>query len=244
MHVLIEKPLSTTFDGIDELKRAAATKKRLVGVAYTWRSWPSFAAMRDAIKAGRFGQPLQVVVTGGQHFPHFRPAYREIYYKDRKTGGGAIQDGLTHLINAVEWVVGPTDRLFADAAHLALPGVTVEDHVHLITRHGGVMGSFTFSQHQAPNEISITVVCERGTAKFESWNNRWRWMTGPTDAWHDEEGGKMERDDLYVTQAHAFLDAVEGKRPLLCTLEEAEQTLRVNLAALKCADNPPWEKVR
>ena len=31
-------------------------------------------------------------VAGAVHVRHFRPAYREIYYADRRTGGAAIQD--------------------------------------------------------------------------------------------------------------------------------------------------------
>ena len=42
----------------------------------------------------------------------------------------------------------------------------------------------------------------------------------------------MERDDMY---AHAFLDGLEGKPNVLCTLEEAVQSLKVNLAALESA---------
>ncbi len=43
--------------------------------------------------------------------------YREIYYARWSTGGGAIQDALTHLINAAEYLVGPTNRVMADAAN-------------------------------------------------------------------------------------------------------------------------------
>lgn len=42
-----------------------------------------FAQMHEAIVSGRFGKPLQVIAVCGQHFPTFRPAYREIYYTDR-----------------------------------------------------------------------------------------------------------------------------------------------------------------
>ena len=138
--LLIEKPLSTTFDGIDELKALLAERNLPAAVAYVTRAHPAVAALREAVHSGRFGRALNVVLTSGQHFPLYRPAYREIYYTRHETGGGAIQDALTHSVNAVEWIVGPVTELLADAAHLALPGVEVEDTVHLLTRHGGVMG--------------------------------------------------------------------------------------------------------
>lgn len=241
--ILIEKPLSTTFDGVEVLKALLAERKLAASVAYVTRAHPTVAAMREAIQSGCFGRPLNFVFTSGQHFPLYRPAYREIYYTRHETGGGAIQDALTHGVNAVEWIVGPVTELLADAAHLALPGVEVEDTVHLLTRHGGVMGSFTLNQHQAPNESTLTVVCERGTARFEAHRTRWLSCTEPGADWQVEEEFALERDDLFVRQAEQFLDLLEGRRPPGCTIDEAEQTLRVNLAALASARDRTWKRL-
>jgi predicted dehydrogenase len=243
IHVLIEKPLSTTLEGIDALRRVVQDRQVMAAVAYVYRLHPALATMRQALVDGRFGRPVQLVAVCGQHFPTYRPAYRTIYYTDRLTGGGAIQDALTHLVNAGEWLIGPVERLVADAAHQVLDGVEVEDTVHVLTRQGRALGCYTLNQHQAPNEITITVICERGTARCELHRDRWRWMTRPGDAWHDEPVARLERDTLFTLQANAFLDAVEGKTELPCSLDEGIQTLRVNLAALRSADQSTWQTV-
>jgi len=242
-HVLIEKPLSVSLEGASELQTLATNRGVAAAVAYVYRCHPALTAMRSALLAGKFGTPLQVVAVSGQHFPFYRPAYRETYYTRHETGGGAVQDALTHLVNAVEWLVGPVDRLVADAAHLALPGVTVEDTAHVLTRHGGVLGCFSLNQHQAPNEGTITVICERGAARFEFHHSRWRWMTKPEEAWQEEVYGPLERDALFITQAHHFLDVIEGRAVPTCSLAEAVQTLRVNLAILESARRQAWQVV-
>jgi predicted dehydrogenase len=253
-HVLVEKPLSTSLDGVDELAREAAAGGRAVGLAYVYRAHPAIAAAREAIASGRFGEPVEVVAVSGQSFPFFRPAYREIYYNSRATGGGAIQDALTHVVNAVEWLVGPTRRLAADAAHQVLDGVEVEDTVHVLARlarpggqGGDVMASFALNQHQAANENTFTIVCRRGVVRVEMHAMRWRWATEPSPQpgteWHDEPVGPLERDDLFVRQAGAFLDAVEGRSPLLCPLADGVQSLRSMLAILRAADGGRWEEV-
>ena len=243
IHVLIEKPLSTSLEGTASLLELARERNATVGVAYVLRAVPALAAMREAVVSGRFGRPVQIVAVGGQHFPTYRPAYRDIYYKSRATGGGAIQDALTHVVNAGEWLVGPVDRLIADAAHQVLPDVTVEDTVHVLARHGTVLGCYSLNQHQAPNETTITVVCERGTVRYEHTPHRWMWMTEPGENWHEETIGRLERDTIFIAQANAFLDAVErGERPA-CTLQEGLQTLRVNLAALASLDSRGWESI-
>jgi predicted dehydrogenase len=149
LHVLIEKPLSTSEAGLGELADLVARKRAVCGVAYVMRAYPELREMQARLRAGEWGRPLQLTVAGGQHFPTYRPAYRETYYTRHESGGGAIQDALTHLLNLGEWLAGPIDRLVCDAAHLALPGVTVEDTAHVLARqrpddmragHGAVRG--------------------------------------------------------------------------------------------------------
>lgn len=243
IHLLVEKPLATSELGVERLTSLVREKELVAGVAYVYRSHPVLADMRKAILNGMFGPPVQIVVVAGQHFPAYRPAYREIYYRDRATGGGAIQDALTHLVNAGEWLVGPVTRLVADAAHQVLPGVEVEDTVHILTRHGSVLGSYSLNQHQAPNETSITVTCERATARFEVHENHWRWMASPGGAWQEGLSQPLERDELFTRQASLFLDAVEGRKPPTCSLEDGLQTLRVNLAALKSWETGTWQSI-
>ncbi len=242
-NVLIEKPLSTLLEGVNDFQALVAEKKVIASVAYVYRMHPGLSEMRQALHSGRFGKPLQVVAVSGQDFAFYRPAYRDTYYTQHQSGGGAIQDALTHVVNAVEWLVGPVQRLVADASHLALQGVQVEDTVNVITRHGAILGSFSLNQHQSPNENTITVICEKGTVRFEYHENRWRWISEPGNAWHDEFAGPLERDTLFVRQANHFLDEAEGVKKQVCPLVDAIQTLKVNLAILKSVETGSWVSI-
>ena len=242
IHVLIEKPLSVSTDGVDALRELARERGVAVSVGYVYRAHAALAEMRQAIASGRFGEPVELVAVCGQHFPLYRPAYAQTYYTKHETGGGAVQDALTHVINAGEWLVGPIDRVVADLAHQVLEGTDVEDAAHVLARHrgGDVPASYCLNQHQAPNELTITVVCRRGTARFESHASRWRSMTEPGGEWTDHGGAPLERDTLFVRQANAFLDATNGAAAPACSLDEGIQTLRVNLAILESARTGQW----
>ncbi len=232
IHMLIEKPLAIHLEDVRPLMERLGQGDRVVGVGYVWRVHPVLTRMREAIRSGEFGQAVQIRVESGSNFPHFRPAYREIYYASHEQGGGAIQDALTHLINAGEWLVGPVTRISADAAHKVLPGVEVEDTVHAIARHTNVMGAYVMNQHQAPTETTFTVICTHGTVRMEQHANRWMSMKTPDGAWQIETLPPMQRDDWFTAQAKAFLDAIERKRKVPCTLAEAFQTLKATLAAM------------
>ena len=241
--VLVEKPLGTSTDGVDQLCWEVEQAERVVAGAYVSRQNPMLVEMKQAIDSGRFGKPLELIVQGGQHFPTYRPAFRETYYRDRETGGGAIQDGLTHSINTAEWLVGPLRYVAADCDRLVLDGVNVEDTVHVIGRHGSVMASYTLNQHQAPNETRIQVVCEKGVVRYEAHEQLWKSMVTPGNDWVLENQVSLERDDLFVRQARMFLDAAEKGSPVSCTLAEGVQTLQANLAILAAADTGSWQEI-
>lgn len=286
--ILIEKPLSISLQGTSALIAEVASRQIPVSVAYVLRQHPALQALRECVQQQRFGRPVQIAYTGGQFFPLYRPAYREIYYTKHETGGGAIQDSLTHIVNAAEWIVGPVTKLVADAEHCVLDGVDVEDTVHLLTRHAplaliektenaaGVsatpshsvgdsperqrsvserqlasasratpllLGSFSLNQHQAPDESTWTVNCEHGTVRFEFHNNRWLSCTEPGSDWVIEEQFPIERDDLFIRQANLFLDQLDNKVGPACSLDEALQTLRVNMAALRSVKSGTWDNL-
>ncbi len=233
--LLIEKPLSTSLDLIPELEREVARSKRFVAVAYVHRFMPAVNAAYRFLHEGRLGKPLQVSVIAGQHFPTFRPAYREIYYARHQSGGGAIQDALTHIVNVVEWMVGPTERLACEARHQMLEGVDVEDTVSLSARNREVLVTYSLNQFQAPNEITYQVHCEGGSLAIEVHQQRWGVFFRGTAGWEFHSAAVEQRDDLFVAEGNAFLDGLDGQPNVLCTLEQAIQTLKFNLAALESA---------
>ncbi len=239
-HVLVEKPLSVTLAGVDDLIRARDASGRRSAVAYVLHVLPLLSAARDFLRTGELGPVMQATSTSGQYFPAGRPAhtvpYFKTYYRDRKLGGGAIQDALTHIVNWVESVLGPTDSVLCDCAHQVLPEVTVEDTVHISARHGATLVNYTLNQFQAPNESTLQFNAAAGSVKIELHNHRWGvYRLGEKQwTWHDVP--PAERDAGFIEQANRFLDLTEGKPARLCSLEEARQTLRFNLAALASAD--------
>lgn len=233
--LLIEKPLSTGLEKVPVVRDAIARSGKFAAVAYVYHCMPWIQAARKILLGGELGRPLHASVATGQHFPTFRPAYREIYYTRHETGGGAIQDALTHIANAVEWLVGPTTQVFCDAAHQSLEGVSVEDTVNVTARNGSVLVNYALNQFQAPNETTLLIHCEGGSVKIEGHEQRFGVFRRGANAWAWNTPAPLERDDLFIWQANAFLDGLHGKPTDLCTFDEAVQTLKFNLAALESA---------
>lgn len=236
LHVFIEKPLALSLEGIADLSGQAEAERRLLRVAYTTRSMKPVIALKEIVSSGEIGRPRHISCVSGQHFPTYRPAYREIYYNSHETGGGAIQDALTHQLHTVEWIAGPIRRVFASAAHQVLEGVEVEDTVNLnAVLDDGTLASFAFNQFQAPNETVIQVNGSKGSARMEMHNQRVGVMHYGDAEWTWNQQSPEERDASYIRQAVYFARELDGCSTPLATLQEGLQTLKVNRAALESA---------
>lgn len=234
-HVLLEKPLSHSLKGVDDLFQARDRSGRQLAIAYVMHANSLLKEAGAFLRKGELGPIRQASVVTGQAFHLLRPAYAQTYYRDRATGGGAIQDALTHSVNFVESILGPADSVLCDCAHLELANVTVEDTVVVSSRHGESLASFCLNQFQIPNENTMQFNAARGSVKIELHEKRWGILRAGDTAWTWHPVATGVSDTPYINQANAFLDHLEGKPAYLCSLEAAAQTLRFNLAAIASA---------
>lgn len=230
--LLIEKPLATCIEDAQAL--LPHTSGAMVGVAYVLRASPLVQEVRQVLSAGQIGDVLAVVVESGQHFPTFRPAYRDIYYRDRRTGGGAVQDAATHMFDLAQYLAGPFDWIFCDYEHQALEGVVVEDTVQAVGRSGGgrTLVSIALNQFMAPNETTVRLNGRAGSIEIRFHEARWGMYRHGEGDWSWNPPVSKDRDELFRIQARRFRAACEGREPMLCSLAEAMHSLEIQVAAL------------
>jgi predicted dehydrogenase len=230
LNVLIEKPLALDMAGVDELRRFDSVRK--IRIAYVLRHMELLLELKKRLDAGRFGRALTAEIVSGEDFSIARPDYARIYYARHETGGGAIQDILTHYSNAMDWLVGPVQEVTCMAANRKLTNVSVEDTVSCAARHeGGCLANYFVFQGQAPKEVSFTIHCETGSFKADFGTTRIGEFASRADAWAWTQLGPFERDDFFIAQARAFLHGVPDGRE--STLEEGIHSLKVLSAALE-----------
>ncbi|MEO6786077.1 MAG: hypothetical protein ABI318_08085, partial [Chthoniobacteraceae bacterium] len=73
------------------------------------------------------------------------------------------------------------------------------------------------------------------SVKIEGHEQRFGLLRRGSDAWDWHKTAPLERDDIFIAQANAFLDGLHGKPTDLCTFDDAVRTLKFNLAALESA---------
>ena len=236
-HVLCEKPLALSSDGIDRIVELSQKKARTVGVAYIYRSMPAMSLLQKRILSGEIGDIKSVTFVLGSDFSYFRPDYKNIYYADHETGGGALHDAVSHMINYVEWCMGPIESVYCLARHLVLPGVDVEDTVGCVLSfcESDAIGTLSLNQFQQANGMMFEFAGTKGVLKFDGTTHSVGICKEPCRDFIWSKEMSMDRDEYHKLQFESFFKAVDNRKPFVCTLEEGEMTIKTILAAHESA---------
>lgn len=245
-HVIIEKPLSISLDGVYELLEASRRKNVSVGVAYTRRFLPFLVKCKELIDAGAIGSPLILDSSEGQYYPDARPDFRTNYSGRKEMGGGVILDILSHHVNFYEWLVGVPREVSCMYATLGDMGVETEDTVIFGASYdNNVLGNVVFTNIQHDQYWRSRLIGSERTLQLDVGflNTGLERIVRPEIRLigkHNQEEaislGPMARDVPYQNQAKNFVNAVAGKEELRTTLEEGIHTLVTVLTAREAYD--------
>ena len=235
-HVLCEKPLSTSTDGIAELKKLRDQMGVVVAIAFVMRITPVAKVLKAEI--GRIGHVHLVRLAAGQNWPKMRVGFPPAYAIRRETGGGCIPDHLVHQINLFEWLFGPTQEVSAHHWHRELPGIETED-LGVVTMQfaNKTVANLTICMCQQDAFLDIHFAGKDGSIKLDMIKNAMSNYDEATNTWNPCDLIDADRDDWFRDQAANFIGCIKGEQTPNCTIEEAEQTLHTVLTALESADS-------
>lgn len=209
-HALVEKPLSTSPEGVDELLAAAREGGRVLAVGFNLRFHPGPAQVRELVAGGAVGTPLRAEVTFGSWLPGWRPGtdYRTSYSARRELGGGVLLDAI-HEIDYAVWALGDVAEASGWLARLSDLEMDVEDTALLTLRHrSGVLTTIGLDYLDRSYRRGCRIVGSEASLD-------WRWEAERIDLL-TADGGCESRpapsavDHAYRAQTAAFLDAVRS----------------------------------
>ena len=235
--VLSEKPIAVRPEGVAELTEKIRKKSACVGVAFCLRHHAVLGEMRERLLQGDFGEVRTAYSFDSQYWPDQRPFWPPQYAMSRKTGGGAILDHMVHKINCLEWFFGRVDSVAAFQRHMALPDIPTEDFGSVTLRFaGGQVAVLSICMFQRNLQSWLELAGENATARQSYESNRLQIYRPETAAWETGEARFDDRDGMFLCQAEHFIACLRGEAEPRCTVEEAERTLRVVLAAIRSSD--------
>lgn len=244
VHLLVEKPLSATLDGVSLLLETCREQGTVLLTGYNLRFLPSLQRFRDLVSEKVVGKVLSVRCEIGQYLPSWRPEadYRQGVSARQELGGGALLE-LSHELDYLRWIFGEVDWVQATLSRQSSLVIDVEDSVHLILgfvpteEDGQLVGtaSLDFIRHDTTR---------RCTAIGENGSLRWNGLTGVVELF--EVGGKdwqelfrnqHQRNDSYLAEWQHFLACVNGKKSPLISGEDGLKVLQIIEAVRRASES-------
>ena len=122
MHVLVEKPMTSTAEACQRILDTAKAADRTVATGFNMRYYPAFAYVKDTIASGKIGTLTHVRAYGGHdglaHFTH------DWEYRVPESGGGSMWDIGIHMTDMVRHMLGEVTSVYGVARETVwnLPG--------------------------------------------------------------------------------------------------------------------------
>jgi predicted dehydrogenase len=239
-HVLVEKPLGASLEGVAVLLELAAQRRRVLAVGYHLRFHPGLQRLRELVQAGAIGRPLTARAEVGEYLPDWHPweDYRASYVGRRELGGGVVLT-LSHELDALCWVLGRPTCLVALAQRSGALDIQTEDVAEIVLRFAsGVLGSVHVDLLRRPPRRFLEVTGEDGVLRWEYEDNRVLQYAPTARAWRVEEGApRFVRNHMYLAELRQFADACAQAaiEPPLADAPQAAGVLALSLAALRAS---------
>lgn len=125
--LFIEKPLSISLVGVDELLKLTEEHQLVVETGFMLRFHPNLLWIQKYLAEDSLGELMHLRASVGQWLPDWRPGtdYKLGYAAFRSTGGGVIFD-LIHELDLVHWLTGTVVDVTAMTRNVASLGIETE----------------------------------------------------------------------------------------------------------------------
>jgi predicted dehydrogenase len=171
IHVICDKPMTTTRADAEGLQRLAAERNLLFAVTHNYTGHPLVRQARAMVTGGELGRLRVVQVEYAQDW--LTTALEETNQKqaswrtDPAISGpvGAVGDIGTHAFNLAEFITGAEVTSIAADLNIFVPGRRLDDNANMLLRFGnGARGHLWCSQVAPGNEngLHIRVYGEKG----------------------------------------------------------------------------------
>jgi predicted dehydrogenase len=239
--LFIEKPLSHSREGADELRRLVREKGLVCLVGYQMRFHPGLRLVRRLLGEGRIGRPLWIRAEVGQYLPDWHPDedYRQGFSARRALGGGVTLD-LSHELDYVRWLLGPVAQVTALGGRIGDLEIDTEDIAEVLLRfESGALGSVHLDYLARCPVRGCRLVGTDGTLEWDYFGNQVRLFEAGSGAWirHPQEG--FERNRMYIDEMAHFLRCLRGEEPPEVDLDQAVEVLELGLGVRRAAQR--WE---
>lgn len=242
-HLFIEKPLSHSWQGVEDLLGLVKRRRLVTLVGCNMRFHPGLREVKRLLAANAVGRIITARVEVGQYLPDWHPweDYRRGYSARRELGGGVILDAI-HEIDYLRWLFGPVADAVCLAGKLSQLEIDTEDTAAMLLRFtSGVFGEVHLDYVQRSYRRACQIIGDEGTMHWDFAAGQVRWYSSRTQQWSqwDNPAG-WQVNQMYLDEMNHFLACLAGEAKPEQEVAEAAEVLRIALAAKQSAEQRQW----
>lgn len=227
--VLLEKPVSHSTDGLDDL---AATVTRVgveVLVGFQFRYHPALHAVAGLLADGTLGAPCAASVVWAEHLPDWHP------WEDWRTGyaarpelGGGVHHTICHPFDYLRMLFGEVVSVSAHLSDRHPLGLEVPEAVDVRLGFADVDATVHLDYWSRPQTHRLEVTGTLGSVIWDYVAGTLAVRTATDTDWRVRPvPGVAERNDLFVTQSRHFLEVIARDAPPRCILADGVAAVRI-----------------
>jgi predicted dehydrogenase len=237
-HLLIEKPLSHSLEGVERLAAVVRERGVLAMPAFNMRFHPTLRAAHDFLARGRIGRFLAMTAHVGQYLPDWHPHedYRTGYSARRALGGGVLLD-LCHELDIAIWLGGAVRKVTCQLGRISELEIETEDVADVLLKFvDGGFGHVRLDYLERPSLRQFRVTGSTGSLVVDALTAECHVFESTTGRWvkHVVEG--FERNDMYLEELRHFIEAASGRVAPRVSLGDGLRVQAVLAAARASAD--------
>ncbi|MEO0343873.1 MAG: Gfo/Idh/MocA family oxidoreductase [Pseudomonadota bacterium] len=241
IHVICDKPLTSTLGDAKKLVKAAAASDALFILTHNYTGYPMIRQAREMIAFGKIGKIRVVQVEYPQDWLTVEQDFKQAEWRTdpaRSGAGGSTGDIGTHAFNLAGFVTGLEVESLAADLQSFVPGRPVDDNAHVMLRFKGGARGMLWSSQVAPgneNALRVRVYGEKGGLEWAQEDPNYLWHTPFGEpkrlitrggAGSGEAAARMSRippghpegylegfANIYAEAAAAILAARRGEKP-------------------------------
>jgi predicted dehydrogenase len=240
-HVFTDKPFALTVASAEAAVKACAAAGRVLAVGFNWRYQPALREMRRMLQDGRLGRLLHI--EGNFNGPSVYRFAKEHWRQQREEGpGGGMTGRGVHVIDAMQYLAGPIESVFAQSARL-VHDYGLDDTTSMLLKFAAGATGYLGTVIATAEGWRLQVLGSKGWAAVGSIPHLHTWslttcMVDGQPTVIDYPQGSSERAEL-----EGFATAIEGGEPYACAPEEALHGVAVLEAIIRSARSGRCEAI-
>ncbi len=238
-HLLIEKPLSHSLEGLDALTQAVRANRLSVLVGFQFLFHPGLIQIRQWLKDGAIGAVVSAQAHWGEYLPQWHPweDYRASYSARADLGGGVTLT-LCHPFNYLHWMLGEVESVAASARSDVLETDTEDVCLASLRFAGGAVASVYLDYLQRPSAHWLTLIGREGTLAWDNADGAARLYRAGAQSWTTQAVPQgFERNTMFLDEMKHFLQCIDTGEAPRCGLDDGIAALKIALAVKEAAQH-------